>query len=118
MKIERFLRAFALVVLLAATIPKYIMESAMLTIEYHMAPEKEIDYSRMGEPDFDWNALSEPSEKEKVAMKRNGRLIFDINEWGIWYLNPDNNKPNDWIWLSTKQATVHFENGLFTPIMQ
>lgn len=58
----------------------YILASAAITTAYHIAPYP----SRIP-----W----------EIATHRNGLLIFDADESGLYLLNPANNYGDDWIVL-------------------
>ena len=65
---------------LALLLALYILASAAMTIFYHLAPYP----SRIP-----W----------EIATHRNGLLIFDADEIGLYLLNPLNNYGDDWIVL-------------------
>lgn len=73
--------AKALAILLAL----YILASAAMTAAYHLAPypTPELDCS------LPW----------EIATHRNGLLIFDADETGLYLLNPANNYGDDWLVL-------------------
>lgn len=70
---------------LAILLALYILASAATTAAYHLAPY----------PTPELNC-SLPWE---IATHRNGLLIFDYDETGLYLLNPANNYGDDWIVL-------------------
>lgn len=70
---------------LALLLALYILASAAITAAYHLAPY----------PTPELNC-SIPWE---IATHRNGLLIFDADESGLYLLNPLNNYGDDWIVL-------------------
>ena len=65
---------------LAFLLALYLLLSACITTAYHLAPYP----SRIP-----W----------EIATRRNGLLIFDADETGLYLLNPTNNYGDDWIVL-------------------
>ena len=40
-----------------------------------------------------------PNHSWAIARHRNGLLVFDYDQHGIYMLNPFNNYGDDWIWV-------------------
>lgn len=70
---------------LATLAALYLLASALMTAAYHLAPypTPELDCS------IPW----------EIATHRNGLLIFDADENGLYMLNPANNYGDDFLIL-------------------
>lgn len=70
---------------LALLLALYLLLSAFITAAYHLAPypTPELECS------IPW----------EIATNRNGLLIFDFDNSGLYLLNPLNNYGDDWIVL-------------------
>lgn len=84
---------------LALLLSLYILASAAMTAAYHLAPYPT--------PELD---CSVPWE---IATHRNGLMIWDLDECGLWLLNPLNNYGDDWLQVIEwpEPIAVYLANG-------